>query len=224
VGRVLFAGFYSGGGGNPDDGDEGDEAERHMRMLEGEWDRDQVDEERKIVFAFDGGVLRFQFACVTQTAADGQAQEEEAEAGQDHGRDVDGYREGVHLLFEDVGGKEGEQGKTEEEAEVGVEDALVGLFGAVDEVVMVDPVNANESKGDEIEAKSGEDGAKTGEALLVGNLEFEHHDGDDDGDDSVGEGFEAGWGGDVLGHGFLLPVWVWSWQKHTTAIVWARVG
>jgi hypothetical protein len=36
----------------------------------------------------------------------------------------------------------------------------------------------------------------------VGDLELEHHDGDDDGDDSVGEGFETGWGGDVMGHGF----------------------
>ena len=43
----------------------------------------------------------------------------------------------------------------------------------------------------------GRDGAETGEAVLVGDFELEHHDGDDDGDDSVGEGFEAGWGGDV---------------------------
>src|SRR6266576_6473436 len=100
AGRVLFVGFDAGGGGNPDDGDEGDEAERKVRMLEGERDRDEVDEERKIVFALDGGVLRLQFARVTQTAADGQTQKEKAEAGQDHGRDVDGDREGVHLLFE----------------------------------------------------------------------------------------------------------------------------
>src|ERR1700730_6803956 len=162
VGRMLLAGFYAGGGGNPDDGDEGDEAERHLRMLEGERDRDQVDEERKIVLAFDGGVLRLKFARVAQAAADGEAREEKAEAGQDHGRDVDGDREGVHLLFEDVGGKEGEQGKTEEEAEVGVEDALVCLFGAVDEVVMVDPIYPGESEGDEIEAEGGENGAKAG--------------------------------------------------------------
>ncbi len=197
---MLLSGFYAGGGGDPDDGDEGDEAKCHVRMLEGERDRDEIDEEGKIVFALDGGVLGFQFARVAQTAADGKAQEEEAEAGQDHGRDVDGDREGVHLLFEDIGGKEGEQREAEEEAEVGVEDTLVGLFGAVDEVVVVDPVNADESEGDEIEGQGGENGAEAGEAFLVGNLELEHHDGDDDGDDSVGEGFEAGWSGDVVGH------------------------
>ena len=124
-----------------------------------------------------------------------------AEAGQNHGRDVDGDRKGVHLLFEDVGGEEGEQREAEEEAEVGVEDAIVGFFGAVDEMMVIDPVDADEGKGDEIEAEGGENGAKAGEAVLVGDLELEHHDGDDDGDDSVGEGFEAGWSGDVVSHG-----------------------
>src|SRR5882724_9938842 len=118
VGRMFFAGFDARGGGNPDDGDEGDEAERKMRMPEGERDRDEVDEERKVVFALDGGVLCLQFARMAQAAADGKVQEEEAEAGQDHGRDVDGNGKGVHLLFEDVGGEEGEQRQTKEEAEV----------------------------------------------------------------------------------------------------------
>jgi hypothetical protein len=30
--------------------------------------------------------------------------------------------------------------------------------------------------------------------FTAGDFEFQHHDGDDDGDDAVGEGFEAGWG------------------------------
>ena len=59
---------------------------------------------------------------MAQAAADGQAQEQEAEACHDHGGDVEGDREGVHLLFEDVGGEEGKQREAEEEAEVGVED------------------------------------------------------------------------------------------------------
>jgi hypothetical protein len=54
---------------------------------------------------------------------------------------------------------------------------------------MVDPVNGSEGKGDEIETQGGENGVEAGEAILMGDLQFEHHDGDDDGDDSVGEGF-----------------------------------
>jgi hypothetical protein len=201
-GRILFAGFDAGGGCDPDDGDEGDQAKRHERMLEGERDRYNVDEEGEPVLALDGSVFGVKFACVAQAAADGQTEKEKTEASHDHGRDVNGDREGVHLLFENVRGEEGEQREAEEEAEVGVEDEVIGLFGAVNEVVMVDPIDPDEGKGDEVKAEGGENGANTGEAVLVGDLELKHHDGDDDGDDSVGEGFEAGWGRDVMGHGF----------------------
>ena len=170
-------------------------------MLECERDRHDIDEEGEPVFTHDRGVFRFELSCVAQTAADSQAQKKEAETSEDHGRDVNGDREGVHLLFEDVGGEERQQREAEEEAEIGIEDEFVRLFGAVDEVVVVDPVNAGEGKGDEIEAKCRENRAEAVEAVLMGHFELKHHDGDDDGDDSVGEGFEAGWGGDVMGHG-----------------------
>ena len=177
----------------------------------------QIDKEGEPVLALDGLVLCLEPARVAQTAADGQTQEEKTEASDDHGGDVDGDREGVHLLVEDVGREEGQQRQAEEEAQVGVEDQLVGLFGAVDEVVMIDPVDADEGKGDEIEAQRGENGAEAGEAVLVGDLQLEHHDGDDDGDDSVGEGFEAGLESDRRGDPWLLV-----WQKHTTAIAAMR--
>ena len=57
------------GRGDPDDRDEGNEAQRHARMLEGERDRDEIDEEGELVFAFDGLVLRFEPARVAQTAS-----------------------------------------------------------------------------------------------------------------------------------------------------------
>ena len=161
-------------------------------MLEGKGDCDEIDEERKIVFALNGRVLGLELAHVAETAAVVQPQEKKAEACQDHGRDVYGNREGVHHLLEDIGGEEGQQREAEEKAKVGLKDTFVGLLGAVDEMVMINPVNASEGKGDEIEAQGGENGAEAGEAVLMGDLQFEHHDGDDDGDDSVGEGFEAG--------------------------------
>ncbi len=48
--------------------------------------------------------------------------------------------------------KKGSRGETEEEDEVGVEDELVGFFGAMEEMMMVDPVDRGEGEGDEIEA------------------------------------------------------------------------
>ena len=152
-----------------------------------------IDKEGEPVLSLDGFVFCLEPASVAQTAADGQSQKEKTEAGDDHGRDVEGDRKRVHLLLEHVGGEEGQQRQAEEEAQIGIEDQLVGLFGTVKELVVIDPVDADEGKGDEIQHERGKNSAETGEAVLMGNLELEHHDGDDDGDDSVGEGFEAGW-------------------------------
>jgi len=143
---MFFAGFDTGGGGDPDDGDEGDEAERQVRMLEGERDRHEIDKEGEIVLMFDGFVLRFKFARVAQAATDGKTQKKKAEAGEDHGCDIDGDGEGVNLLLEHVGGEERQQREAEEKAEVGVEDELVRLFGALDEVVVVDPIDPSKPK------------------------------------------------------------------------------
>ena len=52
-----------------------------------------------------------------------------------------------------------------------------------------------EGEGEGVDGEGREHGVEAGEAVLVWDLELEHHDGDDDGDDSVGEGFEAGWSG-----------------------------
>ncbi len=123
-----------------------------MGTLEGKRDCHEVDEEGEVVFAFDCFVLCFKFSGVAQAAAYGEAEKKKAEPDEDHRSDVKGYREGVHFLVQDVGGEEGQQGETEEEDEVGVEDELVGFFGAMEEMMMVDPVDRGEGEGDEIEA------------------------------------------------------------------------
>jgi hypothetical protein len=201
VARIFFAGFDAGGRRDPDNGDEGDEAERQTRVLEGERDCDQINEKGEIVLVLDCFVFCFEFACVAQAATDGQAQEKKAETGEDHGGDVNRDRKRIQLLLQDVGGEKRQQREAEEEAEVGVQNEFVGLLGAVDQVVVIDPVDAREGEGDQVEAKRGNDGAKTGDSILMRDFEFEHHDGDDDGDDSVGEGFETSWGGDMVSHG-----------------------
>ncbi len=107
------------------------------------------------------------------------------------------------MLLDHVIGKEGQERKAEEEAEVGPQDEHVDLFEPVDEVVMVDPVDAGEDEGEQVDDEGGEDGDEAGEAGFVRDFELEHHDGDDDGDDAVGEGFQARWGG-LVRHGGRL--------------------
>jgi hypothetical protein len=205
----VVVGFDAGRGGDPDDGDEGTEAECELWVVEGEGNSGDVGEDGEPVLVLDGGVLGLKLVGFAEAAGDGHAQKKEAEAGDDHGRGVECDREGVHFLFEDVGGEERQEREAEEEEEIGVENEFVGFFGAVDEVVVIDPVDADEGKGDGIDGQGGDYGEDTGEidleaggAFGVRDLELEHHDGDDDGDDAVGEGFEAGWGGDRMGHEF----------------------
>ena len=101
-------------------------------------------------------------------------------------------------------GGEGEEREAEEEGEVGPEDAVGDVLEVVDEVVVVDPVDAGLDEAEEIDGEEREEGVEAVEVgdVFGGDVELEHHDGDDDGDDSVGEGFEAA-GGERFGHGGL---------------------
>ena len=74
----------------------------------------------------------------------------------------------------------------------------------VDEIVVVDPVDARLDEAEEIDGEQRNEREKAVDVrdFLAGDVELEHHDGDDDGDDSVGEGFEAVWG-QGFGHGAL---------------------
>jgi hypothetical protein len=199
-GSVVRACGRGGGGDDPDDSDQSDCGEREVRVKLCERDGYEVEDEAGVVFALSDDVFALEATGLFEQAADGETQEEEGEAGDDHRGGVEGDGEGVGVLLEDVGGEEGQKRGGEEEGEVGVEDAMVGLFGAVDEVVVVDPVDADEGEGEEVDEENGGEGEEAGDAVLVRDFELEDHDGDDDGEDSVGEGFEARGGEELFGH------------------------
>jgi hypothetical protein len=72
-------------------------------------------------------------------------------------------------------------------------------------VVVVVPVNANVDEAEEVAEKNWYEGLDVGPVCAVGDFHFEHHDGDDDGEDAIGEGFHT-----VFCHGddfraFLQP-------------------
>ena len=67
----------------------------------------------------DGGlVFALERAAVTEAPDDGEPQQHEAEAGDDHGEGVKSDGEGVELHLEQVGGEEREQREAEEEEEI----------------------------------------------------------------------------------------------------------
>ena len=132
------------GWSNPDNSDEGTQAERDMRVGEGRRNCNQISQQRVQMLALDRGVLRFEFAGEAKTTANGQAQQQKAEAGDDHRRSVKGYREGVHLFFKDIRREEGQQRETKEKEKIRIEDEFVSLLGAVDEMVMMTAITPSE--------------------------------------------------------------------------------
>ena len=152
------------------------------------------------MFGAFGCLSGFEFSFLLQVAVDGEAQQQERESGGRHGDGVDGDGEGIDFLFEEIGCEEREQREAEEKAEIGVEDQAIGSVDAIEEMLVVDPIDARKGEGEQVDEQNGDDGAEAGDAVFVRDFQFEHHDGNDDGDDSVGEGFEAGGRGWLLGH------------------------
>ena len=68
------------------------------------------------------------------------------------------------------------------------------LVEIVDKIVMVDPVDAGLDEAEEIDEEDREGLAKGIDVayFLAGDMEFQDHDGDDDGDNAVGECLQPG--------------------------------
>jgi hypothetical protein len=180
-------------GDYPEESDGGDEAEGYSGIVRGERDGDEVDGERSPVLELHGAVGVFEGAFGALAGADGETQEHEAEAGDEQRGRVDGYGEAVIGFLVNVGGEERKQREAEEPDEVGPEDVGRGFAKAMDQQMVVDPVDADEGEGERVDGDAGSDGDESRKAVCEGDFEVEHHDGDNDGDDSVGEGFETGW-------------------------------
>jgi len=125
-------------------------------------------------------------------------EDEIGEGGEQEDDAVKGGGKGGELILSHPGGREREKGEPEEEVEVGPEDGGGYAVGGVEEVVVVIPVDADVDEAEEVAEEDGKQAGEGGEVGSAGDLEFEHHDGDDDGEDTVTEGFEA-----VFRHGFV---------------------
>src|SRR6185437_8582345 len=138
-----------------------------------------------------------------QKTIDGEAKQQKTKAGDNHGCRIERDRKSVQLLFEHIGRKEWQQREAEEKTEVGIKDALISLLDSMHKMVVIDPVDAGEAEGDQIDNQRGQYSAKSGKTLLVRNFKLEHHDGDDHSDHSIGESFQAGCRGELIVHSCL---------------------
>jgi hypothetical protein len=61
-------------------------------------------------------------------------------------------------------------------------------------VVVVVPVDADVEEAEHVAEQDGQDGDEGGELIAFGDVEVNDHDGEDDCEDTIAEGFEAGLG------------------------------
>jgi hypothetical protein len=178
-------------GNEPEEGDEDEEGLRDPRADKSEGDGQKVAGGREFSFPVvaDGGgeervgALLFDDSALQDVVGDrGHEKDEAVHGGGDRG----------DMIFVYPRGGEGEEGEPEEEMEVRPEDAAGDVFGGVEEVMVIVPVNADVDEAEDITQKDGEKRLQFGEAVAVRDFQLQHHDGDDDREDAVAESFEPG--------------------------------
>src|ERR1051325_10040502 len=65
------------------------------------------------------------------------------------------------------------------------------MFGGVEHVVMVVPVDSHKDEAEDVAKKSRQPRLERGEVGAVRHFEFEHHNGDDDREHAIAECFES---------------------------------
>src|SRR5271155_865994 len=75
--------------------------------------------------------------------------------------------------------------------QIGPEDAAVHLVAGLEHVVMIAPVDADENETEHIAEKNRNDWTQRHQIGAVRHFQLQHHNGDNDGDNAVAEGFET---------------------------------
>ena len=183
--------FDAGVGGEPEEGDEDVEGVGDPGADEGEGDGEEVEHRREFAFPVvaDGGgeegvgALLLDDGGLQNVVGDGGHEEDEAVDG-------GGYRSEMVLANPRCG--EREKREPEKQVEVRPEDTTRDFFGGLEQVVMVVPINADVDETQDVAEEDGQERFQRGEVRFVRDFQLQHHDGDDDGEDAVAEGFESG--------------------------------
>jgi hypothetical protein len=74
--------------------------------------------------------------------------------------------------------------------EIGPKDRSAYLLYGMKQMMMIVPVNADVDKAEHIAHEYRKQGVQRGRIISVRHFHFQHHDGDDDGDHAIAEGFQ----------------------------------
>src|SRR5215475_12492169 len=75
--------------------------------------------------------------------------------------------------------------------QVGPEDLAIDPLSGVEQMMMVVPVNAEKNEAEDVSQEYRDERTKRLPVTAVGNPQLQDHDGDEDGDDAITEGFET---------------------------------
>ena len=93
------------------------------------------------------------------------------------------------------------QREPEQQMQVGPEDLAVDPVGQLEHVVVIVPVDPQVDEAQDIAGKNGNHRPEGRQVGSVGHFQFQHHDGDENRDDPIAEGFEPSRGHIIPGVG-----------------------
>ena len=91
------------------------------------------------------------------------------------------------MVLAHPGGDEGHDREPKQKVQVGPENAAGDLRGRVQQVMVVVPVDPDVDEAQEVAHEQGDERLQVREVRAVRHLQFEHHDGDDDGEHAIAE-------------------------------------
>ena len=119
--------------------------------------------------------------------ADAQRQNGVGDPGHQQVERINKHRPPREVVFAHPPGGERHQRQAEQQEKIGPQDAAAHPAGGMQHMVVIVPVDADIHKTQNVAEEYRSQFPKVRQLRAVRNLQFEHHDGDDDGNNTIAE-------------------------------------
>ena len=140
--------------------------------------------------SFDVATNRFgQYRSSALTGNYGLLQYEVSNCSQQEHAPIEGHRSGGKMIMAHPASYKRKERQPEQKMQVGPQDPPGHVVGGGQHVMMVVPVDAEIHETEDVAQKHRQQGIKHRKVGAVWHLHFQHHDGDDDGENTIAECF-----------------------------------